>query len=130
MPSASIGFTLTGTGVTPSAASSSLTYSGKSEARIELTGVDSYTIDLAMMPAAGLKGLLVIVEPLDAADSPITDPVTVTWTSNAVSKSEKISAGPETPGFFAIGNPSPVTGITALSLASTANAVVRIVALG
>lgn len=130
MPSATIGYTLSGTGVETAAATSSLTYSGKSAARVELTGVDSYTFDLAMMPAAGLKGLLVIVDPLDAAGSPITAPVTVTWTSNAVAKSELISAGSETPGFLAIGNPTPVTGITALSLASTANAVAHVVALG
>ena len=130
MPSAIIGYTLSGTGLATKAATSALTYSGKSDIDVTLTGVDSYTVDLAMMPAAGLKGLLVIVDPLDAAGSPITAPVTITWTSNAVSKSELISAGSETPGFFAIGNPTPVTGITALSLTSTANAVAHVVALG
>lgn len=130
MPSASIGYTLSGTGVESATASSSLTYSSKSAVRVELTGVDSHTVDLTMMPAAGLKGLLVIVDPLDAAGSPVAAPVTLTWTSNATSKSEKLMPGSDTPGFLALGNPAPVTGITALSVASTSSAVVHVVALG
>lgn len=125
---ASIGFTLTGPA--PATATIQITYNGQSSAdRIEMTGAMTHTIDLAMMPAAGLKGLLVRLDPLDASGAAVTAPVTVTWTSNAVAKSQELSTG-DSGGFIAICSPSPTNGITALSITSTADCVVRVAALG
>lgn len=129
--SASIGYTLSGTGIASSAGAAAITYTGGGgPGRLELTGAQTYVVDLAMMPAAGLRGLLVVVDSLDAAGSAISAPVTLTWTSNAVSKSEKLMPSTDAPAFLAIGNPAPVTGITALSIVTTANAVVHVSALG
>lgn len=126
---ATFGFSLTGP--VPSAATVNLTARGVGGApRVELTGAQTYEIDLEMMPAEGLKGMLVVLEPLDAEGSPIEAPITVTWTSNSVEKSEEISATTDRPGFIALCSPSPVNGITALSIVTTANAVVHVTALG
>ena len=94
--------------------------------RLELTGAQTYTVDLAMMPAAGLRGLHVTVDDHDAAGAPVTTPIRIGWTSNAISKSEELSPG----GVFQIASPRPVAGITALSIITTANAVVHLAALG
>lgn len=129
--SASIGFSLAGTGLAPATGTVALTYRGSSGiGRLEMTGAHTHVVDLAMMPAEGLKGLLVTVDSLDAAGSPITAPVTLTWTSNGVAKSEKLMPSVDAVAFLAIGNPAPVTGITALSIVSTANAVVHVQCLG
>lgn len=125
MPSATLSFALTGP--TPLAASVALTYRGFSNAgRVELTGAQTYEIDLAMMPAAGLKGLCVQIDTVDAANNTVTASITLTWTSNGTEKSEELSPG----GFLALGSPSPTNGITALSITSTANAVIHVTALG
>lgn len=110
----------------PMAPSVLLTYRGFSSDRLELTGAQTYEIDLAMMPAAGLKGLLVEVETKDAAGATVTAPITLTWTSDGDPKSEELSPG----GFFALASPTPTAGITALSIVSTANCIVRVTALG
>lgn len=129
MPTATIGFTLTGPA--PSTGTTEITYRGAAPGlRIELTGAQTYTIDLAMMPAEGLKALLVVVETVDADNNPITAPVTVRWTSNGVQKEEELSPSVDQAAFLAIGSPAPVNGITALEIESTANAVVRVSALG
>jgi hypothetical protein len=129
--SASLGYTLSGTGLASSTGSAALTFTGGGgPGRLELTGAQTYVVDLAMMPAAGLRGLLVVVDSLDAAGTAITAPVTLTWTSNAVAKSEKLMPSADAPAFLALANPSPVTGITALSIVTTANAVVHVACLG
>lgn len=123
----SLTFSASLTGPAPVAPSVSLTYHGHTHlGRLELTGAQTYDVDLAMMPAAGLKGLLVELDTKDAAGATVTDAVSVRWTSNSVQKSEELSPG----GFFALCSPTPVNGITALSIISTANAIVRLTALG
>lgn len=112
---------------TPLNGSISVTYSGLSEMpRLELTGAQTYEIDLAWAPSEGLKGLVVTLDTADAAGAVVEDPIAITWTSNAVSKSEELSPG----GAFLICSPTPTNGITALSIVTTANAVVRLAALG
>ncbi len=97
-----------------------------SAARLELTGAQTYPIDLAMMPAAGLKGLLVIYDAIDASGVTVTAMASVRWTSNGVPKNEELSPG----GLFLIASPAPANGITALSIVVTANAVIHVHALG
>lgn len=82
-----------------------------------------------MMPPEGLKGLLVVVDPLDAAGSPVTAPIIIIWTSGENAKSEEISAG-TVGGFLALCSPSPTNGITALSIVATSSAVVHVACLG
>jgi hypothetical protein len=128
---ASLGYTLSGTGLASATGSAALTFTGGGgPGRLELTGAQTYVVDLAMMPAAGLRGLLVVVDSLDAAGTAISAPVTLTWTSNAVTKSEKLMPSADAPAFLALANPAPVTGITALSIVTTANAVVHVSAVG
>lgn len=125
MPSITLAASLTGPA--PMAPSVLLAYRGFTGAvRLELTGAQTYEVDLAMMPAEGLKGLLVEVETKDAAGATVTAPITLTWTSNGDPKSEELSPG----GFFALASPTPTNGITALSIVSTANCIVRVTALG
>lgn len=115
--------TLTASISTPAVSvTSHLTFTGEGGAgRLELTGAVTYVLDLAMVPAAGCRGLLVVVDLADAAGVAATAPVTLTWTSNAVSKSEEVSPG----GFLALSSPTPAHGVTALSIITTANAVVH-----
>lgn len=131
MPSATLNASVAGP--IALAVSAALTYEGASPGlRLRLTGAQTYVVDLAMIPSAGLRGLLVILDPLDADGSPVTAPITLTWTSNSVSKSQELSAGtaPQVPGFFALASPDPTHGITALSIVTTANAVVHVTAFG
>lgn len=126
-PIAKLGVTLSGQGVAAIATVVDLPHTGIGGAgRIQLTGAQTYDIDLAMMPTAGLKGLVVQVDATDGAGDTVTTPVTLQWTSNATVKSEELSPG----GFLALCSPSPVNGITALSIITTANAVVHVTAIG
>lgn len=125
MPSLTLGFVLAGPA--PKSSTITLAYRGFSCAeRVEITGAATYAIDLAMMPAAGLKGLVVEVDTTDATGAAVTTPITVRWTSGGVQKEQELSPG----GFFALASPSPVNGITALAIVTTAAAVVHVTALG
>lgn len=129
MPSLALGFTLAGPA--PAVDSTDITYSGFSGGlRLELTGAQTYVIDLAMMPAAGLRGLLVVLESLDAAGSPVTAPITVECARGEETSSFEVSATATEIGFLALGSPDPTAGITGLSIVSTASCVVRVTALG
>jgi len=124
MPSATLTFTCSSP---PLSAQIALTYTGLGHiVRLELTGAQTYPVDLGMIPAEGCKGVLVLVGEKDAAGAALTAPVTLRRTSNAVSKDEEISGG----GAFMIASPSPANGITAISIVTTANAVVQIIVLG
>jgi len=58
MPSATISY---GVSAPPTSGQITITYSGQGgPGRLELTGAQTYPIDLAMMPSAGLRGLLVV----------------------------------------------------------------------
>ena len=125
MPTLKIGYSLTGPA--PIGNTVEITYSAcTSIARLELTDAQTYPIDLAMMPDAGLRGLLVVIDAVDADNNPVTDPVTVRWTSNGATKNEKLTPG----GFVALGQPTAEDGITALSIVSTASCVVAVYAIG
>lgn len=129
MPSLALGFTLSGP--SPATDTTDLTYTGATGAiRLALTGAQTYVIDLAMMPAAGLRGLLVVLESLDAAGSPVTAPITVEWSRGETIHEIEVSATATEIGFFSLGSPDPTAGITGLSIISTASCVVRVTACG
>lgn len=88
---------------------------------IPLTGAVTYAVDLAMMPAAGLQGLQVSIDRTDAAGNAVSAPVRVTMTPGGY-----VDLKPG--GALAIASPGTAAGITALTLTSTANAVVRVAA--
>ncbi len=90
---------------------------------IPLTGAQTYAVDLAMMPAAGLQGLKVSVDRLDAAGLAATASVRVTLTPGGF-----VDVMPG--GAITLATPATAAGITGLSLVSTANALVRVSAIG
>lgn len=96
------------------------------EQRIELTGAQTYAIDLVMVPTAGLRGLRVVYEPLAADGTAASANITIRRTVNGVSRDEPLSPG----GWLAFADPAPTAGTTALSIISTADAVVRVLGLG
>jgi hypothetical protein len=90
---------------------------------IPLTGAQTYTPDLAMLPTAGAQGLLVSVDRTDAAGLPATAPVRVTLTPGGY-----VDVMPG--GFIHLASPGIAAGVTAMTLASTANAVARLTLIG
>lgn len=128
MPSLALGYTLNGP--SPRTYAPTLDYQQHTgPQRIVMTASQVYTLDLTIMPAGGLKGVLVEVEPLDAAGNPVptdAEPLTVRWTSNSETKNQNISAG----GFFVLSSPYPVLGITNLGLIAAADCIVRVAAIG
>lgn len=119
------GYTLTGPA--PATKTATITYTGLSCADpIQITGAQTYAIDLAMMPAAGLRVLRVEVDTTDAAGDTVSTPITLQYTANNVQHSLELSPG----GHVGIASPAPTNGITALSIITTANAVVRVTAAG
>jgi hypothetical protein len=108
-------------------ASAAIVYHGSTgEIRLELTGAVTYPIDLGMMPAAGLRGLRIVYDALDANGDAATDNITIRRTINSVSRDEPLSPG----GWFAFADPAPTAGTTALTIISTSNAVVRVICIG
>lgn len=82
-----------------------------------LQGAGTLQVPLGAIGAAGLKGLLVKVDP---TSDPTVTPVHVRV--NGQSIGEEIAPG----GFKALGSPQPVAGITALSIVHTSSNTVRI----
>jgi hypothetical protein len=104
--------------------SCSATYTASTgQQEIPLTGAQTYTVDLAMMPADGVQMLLVTVDRLDADGAAATDPVRVALTPGGY-----VDLPPR--GALAVLAPGTEGGITGLTLTSTANALVRLVANG
>lgn len=90
---------------------------------IPLTGAQTYAVDLAMLPAAGAQGLLVEVDLKDAAGVAATAPVRVTLTPGGY-----VDMMPG--GFLVVAAPGTAAGVTAMTLTSTASALVRVSAYG
>lgn len=84
----------------------------------------SYSVDLAMMPAAGLAYLEIHVGKTDVNGATVTVPVKATFTNGFVWVM---------PGSFAVivaGGAPPAGGITSLSLLTTATALATVTAAG
>jgi hypothetical protein len=112
----------------PSPASVAVTYGNiGGTPRLELTGVETYAIDLAMMPAAGIKGLYITMDTTDAAGATVSTPITIRRVVGGVTINEPLGPGDA----FAFTNAGVTSGgTTALTLISAANAVVHIYAIG
>lgn len=90
---------------------------------LTFTGTQTHAIDLATMPAAGLRALFVSFDAVDASNVPVITPVTVNFTPGG---SQELTPG----GVLVFASPTPAAGITAISIASTANAVLHVAAFG
>jgi hypothetical protein len=126
--SALLTYAIVGVVAPPSPATVPITYDNVGgTARVEMTGPATQTIDLSMMAGgAGLKLLLVTVDTTDAGGLAVVAPVSIHWTSNALAKVEELSPD----GVFLLASPNPTHGVTALSIVTTANAVVHVLCLG
>lgn len=90
---------------------------------IPISGAGTYVVDLAMMPATGLQGLLVSVDKVDPIGGIVTAPVKVVFTGGFL----WLPPG----GGFGLAVPMlAANGITSLSLVTTAPCVVHLTALG
>jgi hypothetical protein len=87
----------------------------------KVTGAATQVVNLAALPAAGAKAVLIEVSP---DTSPSAAPILVTL--NGGDEPVEVSRG----GFIMLANPNPVAGITAISFAHTTAARVRVRALG
>jgi len=99
----------------------SSSFTSANEQVLNLTSAGTMTLPMGTVGDAGLKGLLIKVDP--NADGS-TEPVYVKI--NAETTGEEISPG----GFKANGNPVPVAGITSITITWTTPNVVRVWALG
>lgn len=86
---------------------------------LNLTGSGTKSIPFGTVGSAGLNGLLLKVDP-----NPTGQPILVTV--NAGSAPVEVSPG----GFLALGSPTPVAGVTAISIQWSSNNIVRIWGLG
>lgn len=100
------------------------TYSAQVGAEtIPITGAGTYVVDLAMMPATGLQGLLVGVDRTDPIGGIVTAPVKLLFTGGFI----------WLPPGGALGLAAPLlaaNGITSLSLVTTAACIVHVTANG
>lgn len=104
--------------------SASVTYTAATgDQVIPLTGAQTYDVDLAMMPTAGVQALLVSVDLVDSAGVGVTAPVQVNLTPGGF---VMVQPG----GGLSIAAPNTADGVTGLQLVSAANAVVRVSAYG
>jgi len=125
---AAIAFSLTGQlqsppdeGAPPAAIAFGLTGQAQSEegGRLTLTGSGTKTIAFGTVGSPGAKAVLIEHLPSTAGD-----PITVRF--NGGTDELEISPG----GFFVLGNPAPVDGITALAIAYISDCQVRVKLLG
>ena len=86
---------------------------------LRLVGSGTAIVPLGTTPVAGLKGLLIKVDA-----NPTGAPILVTL--NGGTQPTEIAPG----GFLAMGSPSPVAGITSVSISYTSTNKVRIWAIG
>ena len=96
-------------------------FTSSNEQVLNLTGAGTITIPMGTVGGAGLKGLLIKVDPTTAVS-----PAPVYAKINGNTGGEEISPG----GFMASANPVPTAGITSLTLTWTTDNVVRVWALG
>jgi hypothetical protein len=104
----------------PISATVSQNFDNQTEYRLSLSGSGTKVLDLGSVGAPGAKGLMILVEASSTAA-----PVEVRLNGSATGGVE-VSPG----GLMVVGNPSPVSGITAVSLVYTTAVTVRIWLLG
>lgn len=88
-------------------------------------GSGSASISLGSVPAAGLKGLLVIFDAVSPVPNTTPSPIMLQFNGGSTSGQQEISPG----GMYLLGSPSPVAGITALVIVYSSNARVWVYAL-
>lgn len=76
MPSTSMLYGISGTSITGRVTFGYSTLEALE--RLELTGAGTYEVDLAWAPSAGVKGILITFDTLDADGMAVTAPITIT----------------------------------------------------
>ena len=128
---ATIGYTLAGSNVPALAASTALSVGGMGgPGRVALTGSGTYVCDVAFLPSAGAKGIVVLLDAVDDNGNNVTAPITIRRVVNGVTINDELSAAAGVGGFFGIASPSPTHATTALSILYTAACVVHVYILG
>ena len=95
-------------------------FTAQAEFKLELLSSGTQVVDLGTITTPGVKGLLILV-----AANTTAAPVEVRINGSSTGGIE-ISPG----GLMAVGSPSPVTGITSISIVYTTTNSVRLWALG
>lgn len=91
-----------------------------------------YAVDFAMLPPTGARAILVSIDTQDSASPPNTLPSTATvavaFTINGTPQAIPLGPG----GAIQIVNPSPgtTTGVTAMTLTASVNAIAHVTVLG
>lgn len=102
----------------PIPVSGSSQYGSKSDDELEFTGSGSHTVNFGTVTAPGAKGIFIVYESQVGA-APLM------LTVNAGDQPIELSPG----GFWAYMSPTPVAGITSMTIAYTAACKVRIILL-
>lgn len=92
-----------------------------------LSGSGTTTIPLGQIPAAGLRGFVLMLDPIGAPAS-----ISVAWTNvdTTTGGVKEITAASGTPGLLAIFNAVPVNGIVVITVTHSTGATLRMVAIG
>lgn len=98
-------------------------FTSKAEYILQLTGSGTKTLDLGTLGSPGAKGYLIKVE---ATPSVGALPITVRLNGAGAPGEEEIAPG----GFKAVGNPSPVSGVTQITIVWQSDCRVSIWVLG
>jgi hypothetical protein len=94
-------------------------YQSIAEARLVMSGTGDQEVPFGSVGSPGAKAVVIEYE-----DDPDADPIQLTFNGG----DEEIELSPG--GFFVYASPNPATGITAISIARTSDAVVRVRVLG
>jgi len=97
-----------------------VTFDDQNALIMSLSGSSTKTVDLSNFDAAGVKGLFIKVDTADPAPSPILIKY------NGSNQGTELSGG----GMAVIVNPTPVAGVTALTITHTSDVVVRLWVFG
>ncbi len=97
------------------------------ETPFALSGSGTTTIPLGQIPAAGLRGFVLMLDPIGA---PAAISVAWTYVDSTTGGVKEITTASGNPGLVAIFNATPVNGITAITVTHTTGATLRMVAIG
>jgi hypothetical protein len=100
--------------------SGSGSYSSKVEHILNLVGAATHSLGMGTVISPGAKVVLIEVDASSTAA-----PINLRWNGGGSSGQMEIAPG----GFFAVHNPSPVAGLTALDIVHTTENTVRITVL-
>ena len=129
MSSASLSVTLASSATAVPARSVTIPYTAAGgPGQLPLTGAQTFVVDLTMFGGASIKGIVIVMDTVDVDGVAVSTPVTLRRVVNSVTINEPLGPG----DVFALSNlsASGTTGTTALTIVSTANALLHVAVLG